>query len=1220
MFKSSLATHSSIDHDLFPLLTVRSCVSEADESKNGPRFCAEDKMTGGAYEIRSRKLHLEAEELASGAAATGAGRNLSSNDLALIKRQQERINALLTAAAHCAVPQCVALPIDVYIQEQPSTGNTYVASVDAFSGLSLGDIIRSGWGVMEERVFLEILNTVEAFGYASASLPPHGNLSSDAIKQLLIVRDGASEARQPSRWVVSDWLLLSDDSVASFDPAAFVADLEWILHSSFAQLHISTDTQQGSTLMPANRVEELVSETVDRIRAHLLRHGATGQNLLSVDKANEPPHENSVTDANASLENAGASPSGMTDTDGTSARRPSDSNADGTSAVFHTTDENIMNSASTAAGGTLEPQANAASPPSSHSRCAVGKGGIVVEDQAKTAIVETFPSLSTPNTPLTASLVNNSTESSRSAADKRDSTKETPGLARQMSLKDKIAFHQAALRNEQLLVNRHRRKNAPLPPRPQPVCAQGRNPRTTLSPSPSEDEEEFYGAPSLTSPIEVKPSAYLMQGRRPSASGRGVNSARKPPSPRSARTPNGEARTPREHSRSTTAAPQSQQPLAASQSPASPDQLRERLLENVVSLAMQNQRRRAQIHRLHQEAERRRREQRQQALSLSTPPHASSGRDLAARVSWERPRAMTPSPAALSSFLYSPRATVAADNHRPTTRRSSTLLSGSAGGPSHGGSGVTLCTPPSLAAAPNGAAMKSTRRVSESPEPTPPSPCWCRAVSHTLCEKTPISNDSAGTPMTRMQESSRESVGVVLRSPAAHAAGKGVALPKTAPYPVGAGIAARGVRAAAVKATANARWLAAGAKVMATVTARSGGNSSRHSTVGAGLRCAEGSIAARNQGAGAVGQQQRSARTSTASARTQRSRGPASSSTQLFVQQTKVQQPTAALSAKPLPLELTRGPVAPLRAVATMSDTRNLPHASNDAGQPEPARKADMRPSSTSPRFSGDSSSPRVTCAEPEVLRCLNAARPLPGQLRLPMSPRVYRRVSSTGGLRSPRNDRITPPGRPSTAAMPSPPTGEPVRSARQTPTQTKPATPAELYTTEPRPRIAADAKSTKVFTSVNCKRMQTLALQTVWPKRLAGHTSARGTQSISVAPTSLSKQSLTSPRAPPPPPTVSAGAAHTVAVRQGARVNPVNENNMHAAENRTPRGRDTGEARASPGARPTTAREGAKQLERKNVTHVTALRSEPPTLGTLRPVHEMSPGILLRRHRSCTK
>ncbi|KAG5473230.1 hypothetical protein CUR178_03150 [Leishmania enriettii] len=1150
MFKSSLITHSSIDHDLFPLLTVRSCVSEADESKNGPRFCAEDKMTGSAYEIRSRKLDLEAEVLAVGAAATGTGRMLSPNDLSVIKRQQQRINALLTATAHCAVPPCVALPIDVYIQEQPSTGDTYVASVDAFSGLSLGDIIRSGWGVMEERVFLEILNAVEGFGYASASLPPHGNLSSDAIKQLLIVRDGASEARQPSRWVVSDWLLLSDDSVASFDAEAFVADLEWVLHSSFAQLHISTDTAQGNPLLPVSHVEELVSETVDRIRAHLLRQSAKAHSCLLAGKAIQPPDAGALTDANASPENTEASASGVTDTDGTSARRPSDSNEDGVSTVFHVTHESTTDLASTAAVGALEPQ------------------GTAPVGCAKTVITETAAAVSSPNTPLAASLVSNNIRGSRGAADNRDSAKEASSLAGQMSLKDKVAYHQAALRNEQLLVNRHRRKNAPLPPRPQPVWAETRNPRPLLSPSPSE-EEFYYDPPSLTSPIEVKPSAYLMQGCRPSANGRGANSTRKLQSPRSARTQNGESRTPREHSRSTTATPHSQQPPVTSSSAASPDLLRERLLDNVVSLAMLNQRRRAQIHRLQQEAERRRREQRQQALSLSTQPQGGSGRQVAARVFWEKPRAVTPSPPALSSFFSPLVATAATDNHRQATRRSGKVLSSPAGSPSHGGDAANSGYHPNRAAALNAAAMKRFRCVSESPEPTPPSPCTCRIVKPTLCEKTPVVKASVGTPVASLRAVYRGAGDAALQSPPAQAAGKTTALQKTASYPVGAGTVTTTARSATAKTAASARSVTALGRVVASVTTRNGGNSSPPSTAGSVFR----------QGGDPVGQQPRSERLTTAASLTDRSHGAATASTLLASQHKTAQQSTAAPFVKPLPLQAILRSVTSSRVVPMVNGTRDrLQGTCGDAGQPVLARSAVTRPSGTLARFSGDFPRERVTCAEPEVQRCPNTARPLPAQQHLSMSPRVYRRVSSTGVLLSPRNGVIMPPVRLSAAPLRSPPTQEPPRSARQRPTQPKVFTQAELNSTQPRPPICADAKSANGLGSTNRKPMQCLALQTVCPKRSTGLASTHQAQTTRAPPTVANQESLTSPRLlPPSAQAASGGAAGALAVRRSARVNPSDVGNAAQAEKRAPRGRYTGEATTLPGARPATASERVK-------------------------------------------
>ncbi|CCW61593.1 unnamed protein product [Phytomonas sp. EM1] len=120
---------------------------------------------------------------------------------------------------------------------------------------------------MEEGVFVEILGVVEAFGRASPSLPPHGNLSADAVWQLLTTRDGASEASKQSRWVVGDWLLTYDPDNVGFDAASVVGDLEFMLYSAFLQLNIVSE--DNGAFLSRSRVEQRIDETVERIRCAL---------------------------------------------------------------------------------------------------------------------------------------------------------------------------------------------------------------------------------------------------------------------------------------------------------------------------------------------------------------------------------------------------------------------------------------------------------------------------------------------------------------------------------------------------------------------------------------------------------------------------------------------------------------------------------------------------------------------------------------------------------------------------------------------------------------------------------------------------------------------------------------------------------------------------------------------------------------------------------------
>ncbi|KPI84096.1 hypothetical protein ABL78_6852 [Leptomonas seymouri] len=726
MLKSSLKAPSSIDHDLFPLLTVRSCVSEADESKNGPRFCAEDKMTGAAYEIRSRKLELAREPADCDPTDQREDQRvsppMSSSNLQKIRRQQARIDALLSAATLGIAPPSVALPIDIYIQEQPSTGDTYVASVDAFAGLSLGDIIRSGWGVMEEQVFLEILNAVESYGYASAKLPPHGNLSSDAIKQLLIVRDGASEARQPSRWVVSDWLLLSDDdgvrgndgaADSMFDIESFIGDLEWMLHSSFAQLRISTSTD--GAYFSAAQVEDVINETVERIRTFLMQLTAENAAAAAAAAAAEA--------ANVGIASSGVHGPNALGGDAAHEGEMTDKAASVLAVGKISADEAKPDPSSAAPNGHAEASH---SPPAMPSTKMPGHGG-----GARSGMRQ---SRNSPRQLCSSDYTN-------SAAAVKDST-------RSMTLKDKMAYHQAALRNEQMLVNKQRRKNAPLPPRPTPVVKPTRKASAVHAVRlPADEEDVYYDAPSFGVTIKVKPSAYLTQGRQTSASGSsksGRCNMRKLLSPHSARASISDCCTPRDGSRSTTtsknlpqrASKQSQQQQVTTphKQATTPRDLRERLLDDVVNMAVMNQRRRGQCLKLQQEADRKRREQRQDVLARSIPIRTAAPGDVQQRTMpavLERPRVAITATSS-SNGSNAPQATTYERQRGVMSRRSGTALTFDKGTCTVGG---FVGVPPANFAAPSepsGAFLfqmcEWPANVSESPEPTPPSPHARRVV------------------------------------------------------------------------------------------------------------------------------------------------------------------------------------------------------------------------------------------------------------------------------------------------------------------------------------------------------------------------------------------------------------------------------------------------------------------------------------------------------------
>ncbi|KAG5498738.1 hypothetical protein JKF63_03026 [Porcisia hertigi] len=1177
MFKSSLATHSSIDYDLFPLLTVRSCVSEANESKNGPRFCAEDKMTGGAYEIRNRKLVLEAEGgVAEDTGGSRTARQLSPNDLCTIKRQQERINALLTASAHCAVPPCVALPIDVYIQEQPSTGDTYVASVDAFSGLSLGDIIRSGWGVMEESVFLEILNAVEAFGYASASLPPHGNLSSDAIKQLLIVRDGAWEARQPSRWVVSDWLLLSDDSVTSFDPQAFLGDLEWMLHSSFAQLHISMTAEQGSSLMPPYRVEQLVSETVDRIRAHLLGEEAGTQDSPFAAGFTPQPESRSQTHVNIFPRSVEAALSVVAEADLAKAKLPAYRTEDASLASTSPLHDISSQRASTSTGGMVEFQVSGRAPPSPphrHDLCGLAAGdrgtsGITANNGASSAAL---------TIPLTASLEESQKSTGPGTADGRDTGSEGPCAARDMSLKDKVAYHQAALRHEQLLVNKHRRKNAPLPPRPQPVHPRGVSSRPSVLQRPSdEDDYYYYDPPSLTSPIKVKPSAYLMQGLQPIGSGRSDSSTGKPNSSpsRSAGTISGEAYQPDEGSRSSTIARRPPLSLVSPRRCVSRDQLRERLLDGVVDFGVLNQRWRAQKHRLQREAECRQREQRQQALSFPSPSGDVLSQPPAIRAQSAKPRASNLHHLSPNSLSARAKYARALDTQKLCTIGSSAALSNSAENrspcASAAPSGRCSVTP----SAPQVEAMPRFGSVSESPEPRPPSPIFSRSVSFTAGRKAPCRRAAACTRFAPLRIVGCDATANAAQSRAGKTPGKRPAFLRIPSRGTHIDTSAIAVQSAAAKTTVGAHPKAGAEDAATAAVVGTACFSRRQSAASVEPRPVYGTSA---NGKGAVGvgrQQQRSARADAGAPLVQRKNGT-----------TAVQERITSPRAPPA-----------MRAVSGFSLA-----SEQNTGQTTSVPMALKKTPGVLQRFPHHSSEQFTNGMRAGVQRWPNSARTVSAQENPLFSQQTYQRVLSTGALRPQLHSVvITHRGRqaagiPASAAPPSSLLGKPSCSARKRTGQPEVSRTTPLNPTQRELRVATAVEGERALSFANRGLVKSRVPQRTPPAQAAGLSRNADTQITHELLTAANDRCLVS-RCQEPPLAATSRADLFASTRRAKLIHPPSQNRVTEATTQTSRRRIVPVSSASPGASLAAATQGAIQRDRRARAATNVKRTEPLT------------------------
>ncbi|CBH11870.1 hypothetical protein, conserved [Trypanosoma brucei gambiense DAL972] len=264
----SLLSPSVNTAELFPMFTICNCISDAAESANGPRYCAKDKYTKCMYELRCLPLaQKEPRKIAPSSTDRGARteEDTNTND-AFLLAQQERLEALVSASHRRDLPLSIALPVDAYVRQLPSSGERFVVSLSAFTGLSLGDVIRSGWRLIEEADFEDILSCVEEYGSVCMQLPPHCNLSFSSILRQLNVRTGAAETNHRSRWVIGDWLL-APHSGEQRQPEEVVSDLEWLLHSTFSKLNVLCEAD--GTVLREDVLESRINDTIERIRLGL---------------------------------------------------------------------------------------------------------------------------------------------------------------------------------------------------------------------------------------------------------------------------------------------------------------------------------------------------------------------------------------------------------------------------------------------------------------------------------------------------------------------------------------------------------------------------------------------------------------------------------------------------------------------------------------------------------------------------------------------------------------------------------------------------------------------------------------------------------------------------------------------------------------------------------------------------------------------------------------
>lgn len=237
-----------VPNNCFPNLVLRSCISEASESLNGARYLAQEIVDLYTYEVRCVPF-----EPSRGSLDRWAG-------------QENRMEQLRRASAR-HLP-FVSLPYSIFLHKDEDK-RFYVCSVEGCAGLSLGDIARSGWTLIQESLFNDVLETVEAYGKLSPLLPIHGNFSADAIKQLLTLREVMVESAHRPRWVVCDWLL-TDVEEQQYDMESCIGDLEWVLTSTFSQFRIQKD--KSDTFLSPSDLESRVALMAQRIRDALMQY------------------------------------------------------------------------------------------------------------------------------------------------------------------------------------------------------------------------------------------------------------------------------------------------------------------------------------------------------------------------------------------------------------------------------------------------------------------------------------------------------------------------------------------------------------------------------------------------------------------------------------------------------------------------------------------------------------------------------------------------------------------------------------------------------------------------------------------------------------------------------------------------------------------------------------------------------------------------------------
>lgn len=202
---------------MFPLLSLKACISPRKESLNGPLFSAVDRTTGEWFEVQTVTV-------------------ASASSSAALTYKQCKSRAADLLAASSIGNAFVLLPEDVYVADEThapvsspiamsssSVADMQLVCVTRMAGPSLADILSNASKkgsresrpqqsshqakmsvVISEASFRKILCAVSTYCSLHLTLPVHGNISLHAIRARQV---GSASSLDDAAWVISDWAL-----------------------------------------------------------------------------------------------------------------------------------------------------------------------------------------------------------------------------------------------------------------------------------------------------------------------------------------------------------------------------------------------------------------------------------------------------------------------------------------------------------------------------------------------------------------------------------------------------------------------------------------------------------------------------------------------------------------------------------------------------------------------------------------------------------------------------------------------------------------------------------------------------------------------------------------------------------------------------------------------------------------------------------------------------